>query len=104
MNWSDELCLLSETEKFDAYNKPYYEYSEDPVFCNRLPVKRTEFYQAQTVGYKVEKVFEVKLIDFDEDKHTHVKYKNKIYRILRAYEKGSENIELTCIGNIHNGQ
>lgn len=104
MNWSDELDLLSEKEKFDAYNKPYYEYSEKSVFCNKLPVKRTEFYQAQTVGYKVEKIFEVKQIDFDEDIHTHVKYKNKIYRILRSYEKDSENVELTCIGNIHSGQ
>lgn len=103
MNWDKELILMSEIEKYDKFNKPYYEYNESKVFCNKLPVKRTEFYQAQTIGYKIEKVFEVKTIDFDEDTHTHVKYNGKIYRILRSYETSNENTELTCIRNSHDG-
>lgn len=96
--WSDILYLLEEKEKFDKLNNPYYTYIEHKVYANKIAVKRSEFYQAQTAGFKAEKCFEVRTIEFDEDKYTRAKYNNVEYKILRTYEKDSEITEITLTG------
>lgn len=96
--WSDVLYLLEEVESFDKMKRPYYTYNEKKVYANKVSVKRSEFYQAQAAGFKAEKCFEVRTIEFNEDKHTHVKYNDVIYKILRSYEKDSEITELTLTG------
>lgn len=96
--WSCILYLLEEVEELDALNSPHSTYKETEVFANKISVKRAEFYQAQAAGFKPEKVFEIRTIEFDEDKHTHVKYNGKIYKILRTYEKDSEITEITVTG------
>lgn len=100
--WSDVLYLLEEIETFDELNKPHYSFKETKVYANKKSVKRSEFYQAQAAGFKPEKVFEVRTIEFNEDKHTHVKYNNVIYKILRSYEVDSEITELTLTGLANN--
>lgn len=100
--WSDVLYLLEETEKLDDLNSPYSTYNETKVYANKIAVKRSEFYQAQAAGFKPEKSFEVRTIEFDEDKHTHAKYNGKIYKILRFYEKDSEITEITLTGLANN--
>ena len=96
--WCDVLYLLEEVEKTDELNSPYSTYNETKVYANKIAVKRTEFYQAQATGFKPEKSFEVRTIEFDEDKHTHARYNDKIYKILRSYEKDSEITEITLTG------
>lgn len=96
--WSDVLYLLEEVENFDKMKRPYYTYKETKVYANKVSVKRSEFYQAQAAGFKAEKCFEVRTIEFNEDKHTHVKYNGVTYKILRSYEKDSEITELTLTG------
>lgn len=96
--WCDVLYLLEEVEKTDELNSPYSTYNETKVYANKIAVKRTEFYQAQAAGFKPEKSFEVRTIEFDEDKHTHARYNDKIYKILRSYEKDSEITEITLTG------
>lgn len=96
--WSDIIYLLEEVETFDKLNRPHYSFIEKKVYANKISVKRSEFYQAQAAGFKPEKSFEIRTIEFDEDKHTHAKYNNRTYKILRSYEKDSEITEITLTG------
>lgn len=100
--WCDVLYLLEEIETFDKLNRPHYSYKETKVYANKIAVKRTEFYQAQAAGFKPEKSFEIRTIEFNEDKHTHVKYNGRTYKILRSYEKDSEITEITLTGLANN--
>lgn len=100
--WCDILYLLEEIETFDKLNRPHRSYKETKVYANKISVKRTEFYQAQAAGFKPEKCFEVRTVEFNEDKHTHVKYNDIVYKILRSYEKDSEITELTLTGLANN--
>lgn len=100
--WCDILYLLEEIETFDKLNRPHRSYNETKVYANKISVKRTEFYQAQAAGFKPEKCFEVRTVEFNEDIHTHVKYNDVVYKILRSYEKDSEITELTLTGLANN--
>jgi len=100
--WCDILYLLEEIETFDKLNRPHRSYKETKVYANKISVKRTEFYQAQAAGFKPEKCFEVRTVEFNEDIHTHVKYNDVVYKILRSYEKDSEITELTLTGLANN--
>lgn len=100
--WCDVLYLLEEIETFDKLNRPHYSYKETKVYANKIAVKRAEFYQAQAAGFKPEKSFEIRTIEFNEDKHTHVKYNGRTYKILRSYEKDSEITEITLTGLANN--
>lgn len=100
--WSDILYLLEEIETFDELNRPHYSYKENKVYANKISVKRSEFYQAQAAGFKPEKCFEIRTIEFNEDKYTHVKYNDVIYKVLRSYEKDSEITEITLTGLVNN--
>ena len=96
--WSEVLYLLEEVETFDKLNRPHTSFKENKVYANKKSVKRTEFYQAQAAGFKPEKCFEIRTIEFDEDKFTHAKYNDVIYKILRSYEVDSEKTEITLTG------
>lgn len=100
--WDKVLYLLEEIETFDDLKRPHYSYKEHKVYANKKSVKRSEFYQAQAAGYKPEKCFEIRTIEFDEDKYTHVKYNGVVYRILRFYEVDSEITEITLTGLANN--
>lgn len=96
--WDKVLYLLEEKESFDELKRPHYSFVEKKVYANKISVKRSEFYQAQAAGFKPEKSFEIRTIEFDEDKHTHAKYNGKTYKILRSYEVNSEITEITLTG------
>lgn len=102
--WDKVLYLLEETESFDALKRPHKKYNEKKVYANKISVKRSEFYQAQAAGFKPEKCFEIRTIEFDEDKHTHARYKSVIYKILRSYEVDSEKTEITLTGLVNNNE
>ena len=82
--WSDILYLLEEIETFDKLNRPHTSFKEKN--------------QAQAAGFKPEKCFEIKTTEFDEDRYTHAKYNDVIYKILRSYEVDSETTEITLTG------
>ena len=59
------------------------------VFGGLRSVTRSEFYQAQAVGYKPEVVFA--LADYlDYQDESLVKHDGKLYRVLRTYRAGQE--------------
>lgn len=102
--WTDECTLLINDEVMNSkYNSPEIVLKEKPVFCNVKSVKSSEFYKAHVSGFKAEKIFELKKIDFEEDCYG-LKYDNKIYYIIRTYEVDNENIELTCSSKINQNE
>lgn len=94
--WNDECILIKRQEVINKkYNIPEYTEVEKTVYCNVKSVKYSEFYKAHQSGYKAEKVFVVKQIDFD-DEYSELIYEGKKFYIIRTYEVDNENIELTC--------
>ena len=65
MYWRDIGFLCVETEKLDAFRKPYKDYEKREVDCNSKGVKRNEFYQAQAQGYRPELCVEIKGLDYN---------------------------------------
>lgn len=102
--WTDECTLLKQKEIInEKYNYPENINIEKLVFCNVKSVKSSEFYKAQQSGYRAEKIFEVKKIDFDEE-YSNLVYDGKMFYIIRTYEVDNENIELTCSSKINQNE
>ena len=94
MSWNDVCFMCKNDPTLDNKNRPKKSLIETKVFCNKKSVGGKEFYQASQQGFKPEIVIEVYLFEYQD--HSHVKYRNKLYRIIRHYEKNSETIELVC--------
>lgn len=73
---------------------------ERKVLADISSIKQSEFYQAQANGLKPEFTFIIRAFEYRGEES--VKYGNKTYRILRAYDRLDGNIELTCIGAVNN--
>ena len=84
--------LLEEITTLDSMNRPKISYKETPFYCNEKSIGQTEFYQSSSAGLKPEIKLEAKLVDLS--KITHIKYKGKIYKILRTFKK-EDLIEIT---------
>lgn len=65
------------------------------VYCNKKSVGANEFYKSLQQGNEIKIVFEVRLLDYDEETD-YVIYNFKKYKVVRTYEVDSETIELHC--------
>jgi len=70
------------------------------VMAKRKSLGRTEFYAAYGVGLTVSHIFvinpaEYYLADQGGQHATHVRYNNKLCKIIRTYEKNRFEMELT---------
>ena len=82
---------IGDTVKGEAYwNK---------IYANKKSITQSEFYQAQAQGFKPELKFEINTFEYEDNKK--IRYKGRIYKILRTYEISSEKMEIVCIGNIN---
>jgi SPP1 family predicted phage head-tail adaptor len=66
------------------------------VYANILPVKRTEFYRAKSMGLIPSYIFSI--FEYDYNGENRVIYNDKLYAVARAYGTSNEKIELTCAG------
>jgi SPP1 family predicted phage head-tail adaptor len=64
------------------------------VFTEPKDVKRSEHYQAQAAGQRVDKVFEVNTDEYDGQKEA--VYAGITYTITRSYSPGRGRTELIC--------
>jgi SPP1 family predicted phage head-tail adaptor len=64
------------------------------IFAELKGVKRSEFYQAQAIGLKPEKTFEV--FDFEYNGENIVEHEGKRYDVIRSYPVKGEKLELIC--------
>lgn len=85
MHWKDTAYLMKEEKTLDELHRPKVSYIEQKIFCNVKSVGFSEFYQAQSAGFKPEIKIETKLIDLTNV--THVKLNNTMYKVLRIYKK-----------------
>lgn len=91
MLWVDVIELGNLIETIE-HGEPIQSIAWREVFANKKSVRQSEFYQAANVGLKPELIFEVYSLEFSNDEK--VRYNNKEYSIIRAYDKG-EITELT---------
>lgn len=104
MRWSDVIDLVGVTVGKDADGFPTdpVENIRSGIFANKMSAGSGEFYRAAQAGFTVNKVFEVRKIEYEDEKY--LDYEGERYEILRTFEKG-ENIELICLdrGDDHGG-
>lgn len=97
MYWRDVAYLCRETETLDKFHRPQKgAWKKREVVCNIKGVKRSEFYQAQSAGYKPEISVEIKVFDYERERY--LEFDGAMYKIIRTYPVSAESVELVCEG------
>jgi|LSQX01.2.fsa_nt_gb head-tail adaptor len=86
----DAYGEMVETAKLGEDDKPIVR----RVMADKQGVKRSEFYQADTAGYKPELVFVIRSIEYKGERD--LTHDGTVYRIIRHYTKDGEFTELIC--------
>lgn len=95
MYFRDIGTLCTPIETLDQFNRPKRNgYQEREVLCNHKGVKRSEFYQAQAVGYKPELCIELMACDYEGEGY--FRFDNRLYKVIRTYPTKAERVELVC--------
>lgn len=94
MLWSDIAYLVSVTKTKDEIGDTVETTEETKIFVNKKSIRQSEYYQALSTGLKPEIMFEVRTIEYEDEKT--IKYNDTIYNIIRAYSKNGEVTELIC--------
>ena len=95
--YKDVAYFMKEVQKLDKMYRPKVSYKEDLFYCNELSITKNEFYQSATAGFKPEIKLKTKLVDLTDV--SHVKYEERLYKILRIYKDG-DDIELTLVSTV----
>ena len=98
MRWTELIDLGSVTETIVS-GEVITSYSYRTVYANKLSVRSKEYYESRLVGLKPELMFEIRTSEYDNE--VKLKFNDKVYDIIRTYEKG-EYIELIC-SSVFNG-
>ena len=101
MTYDNELTLISETFQEDEIGNQIPVTNETVIFCNIKSVSGVEFYNAANTGLKPEIIFVVDAFEYGDEKL--VKFEGKEYKVIRSYQIGIEEIELTCERVVGNG-
>lgn len=93
MYYSDRITLRTVTKTLanGAYTTTY---SDKEVWADRRSVKRQEFYSALAAGRSADIVFAVHADDYANQ--AEVTYDGQSYKVLRSYQTGPDEVELTC--------
>ena len=96
MRFNDVITLIDVAP--DGINEHGFsietEEQRNKVFGNKKSVRGSEFYQAWQIGIEVKFIFEMRLIDYNNEEYA--EFEGKRYKILRTYEnKNGEFVELT---------
>jgi SPP1 family predicted phage head-tail adaptor len=91
--FKDVINLISVTITKDALKQEIETKTEREVFANKRSIAQSEFFNAGQTGIKAEQLFEIRSVDYAEERL--LSFNNKEYSVYRTYEKG-ENIELYC--------
>lgn len=99
MNDVIELEYVSYKDSDDIGDVVKGEAYWNKIYANKKSITQSEFYQAQAQGFKPELKFEINTFEYEDNRR--IRYKGRIYKILRIYEISSEKMEIVCIGNIN---
>jgi len=85
-----DLLTTSTTQNENGFNVQSTTFKR--VFAEKNSIRSNEFYSSSIAGMKVDLMFQVRLIDYSEEKL--FDYNSKRYEIIRTYAKDDEWIEL----------
>lgn len=98
--WSDVINLLAETYTENDMGDVIPVVTSNEAFASKKSIRQSEFYQAQAAGLKPSIAFDVRSMEYNDEKL--LEYEGKRYRIMRTYESG-EFTELICEGVVNDG-
>lgn len=98
MWWNDQIELGNRVDTI-VYGEPVQIITWTTVYANKKSVRQSEYYQAKQLDLKPEIMFEVYFMEYDGEEY--VRYNDKVYTIIRTYEKDTY-IELV-VGALNNG-
>ena len=93
MYFSDRITLRAATKTLSggSYTTTYV---DTTVWADKRSVRRQEFYSALAAGRSADVVFAVHADDYADQ--TEVTYDGQNYKVLRSYQTGPDEVELTC--------
>lgn len=101
------------TENAFGEKERTFTYADTSLFCMEKSVKYNEYYQAMQTGLKAEKVISMNIYEYYEYMKDALKKVCKVrhtitgnlieYTIVREFENGDDNIELTLQRGVENG-
>ena len=100
MYFSDKIELIAITVTENSMGDMIETETKTEVFANKKSIRQSEFYQAAATGLRPEIMFEVWSEEYSNQPK--LKYNNKLYTIIRTYDKDGELIELICQGLVNN--
>lgn len=99
--YDHELTLIGETiEEDDIGNQRPVE-TRTTVLCSVKSAGRSDFYSGAAAGLRPEYVFTVHAYEYSGERI--VEFEGMRYRVIRTYQTGTEEIELTAERVIGNG-
>lgn len=98
-NFDDVLELISITYGQNSIGDTTETKNYTEIFGIRKSIKQSEFYQAQSTGFKPEIAFEINSFEYNDEKYA--RYNNKEYKILRTYQKSIDKLEIVLEGVIN---
>ena len=98
MYFSEKIKLIAISYTENSLGDIIETETETEVFANKKSIRQSEFYQAAATGLRPEIMFEVWSEEYSSQQR--VKYDNKDYTVIRAYDKG-ELTELICQGVVN---
>lgn len=92
----DEIIyLLQTTNTVNNIGDPIKTLTKNRRYAEKLEIGQREFYQAAATGLKPEVKFAIWKFEYSDEMF--LEYKNRNYKIIKTYErKTDEKIELTC--------
>ena len=101
MTFDHEVTLISETITEDEIGNQIPVETETTILCGKKSVTRSEFYNAATAGLKPSIVLVVHTYEYEGQQR--LEFEGERYKVIRAYEVSTEELELTCEQVINNG-
>lgn len=91
----EEISLLEAVNTENSIGDPIRKLTKKERYAEKLEIGQKEFYQAAATGLKPEIKFAIWKFEYNDEMF--LEYKNRNYKIIKTYErKTDEKIELTC--------
>jgi len=99
--YDHELVLIGETIQEDEIGNQKPVETRTTILCSVKSAGRSDFYSGAAAGLRPEYVFTIHAYEYGGERT--VEFEGKRYRVIRTYQTGIEEIELTAERVIGNG-
>ena len=101
VTYDHELTLIGQRIEEDEIGNQIPVETETTILCGLKSVGRAEFYDAAASGLRPELVFVIHAYEYGGERV--VKFEGVRYNVIRTYQTGTEEIELTVERVVGNG-